>query len=54
MVAYHPHTDIHHRPFLGSLGRNTRALTWVGVLAGLAMAAITILYAYGAVAGGVV
>ena len=52
MVAYHPHTDIHHRrPVLTGLMNNTRALTWVGVLAGLAMAAITILYAYGAVAG---
>jgi len=50
MVAYHPETH-HPRPFLSGLARNTRALTWVGVLAGLAMAAITILYAYGAMAG---
>jgi hypothetical protein len=47
MVAYHPHPD---RPFLTGLMRNTRALTWVGVLAGFAMAALTILYAYGTVA----
>jgi len=39
------------RRFLSIPWRNNSALIWVGVLAGLAMAALTILYAYGAIAG---
>jgi len=39
------------RRFLTIPWRNSFVLIWVGVLAGLAMAALTILYAYGALAG---
>jgi hypothetical protein len=38
------------RPFLSIRWRHSSALIWVGVLAGLAMAALTVLYAYGAIA----
>jgi hypothetical protein len=49
MVEFH-HAEGGARRFLGVPWRNNGALIWVGVLVSLAMAALTILYAYGALA----
>jgi hypothetical protein len=50
MVDMH-HPDDGDRSFLGIPLRHNGALMGVGVLAGLAMAAVAILCAYGALAG---
>ena len=50
MVEF-PHTEDGARPFLSIPWRHNGALIWVGVLVGLAMAALAILCAYGAMAG---
>lgn len=55
MVEIHHMVEIHRnehvaRPFLSIPWRNNGVLIWVGVLVSLAMAALTILYAYGALA----
>ena len=49
MVEFHLPERV-GRAFLSIPWRHNSALIWVGVLAGLAMAALTILYAWGALA----